>query len=198
MTNHQSSSIADGNLQEFFNERLLKAAQNQSYSISPLALTYITSVFVAFHETARFFAQKGVRIPVLADMLGEALDADFYRRVTILRQLGDTSLMVSGYFPEALSSRRCVDLQYYQKMGEIAYSHLSELSENVNVFEELSGRFNKMSNLINEVAENLGGRDYSILKLIELYVNTGSERIFEKLKESGIFPLRPNKDDFSL
>lgn len=188
----RNPTIIEGNLRQFFDKLLVEAAENQNVRLSPFVLDYVTELLVTFHETARLFIQKGVRVPVLADMLSDAMEADFHRRITILRQLGDTSLMVSGFFPEALS-RRCMDLEYYQRMGEIAYSHLGSLSEEVNIFDELSQRFFKLSDLIHEISEQTHGKDYSFLKLIEFYMNTGSDRVFKELKKNGIIPLRRKK-----
>ena len=193
----RDSAILSSDLRTYFNGLLSDAAENQRLDISPHAFQYVTDLLVAFHETARLFAQKGVRVPVLADMLVQAMEADFHRRVSILRQLGDTSLMVSGFFPEALS-RRSTDLNYYQKMGEVAYSHLSSLSEEMNVFDELSMQFQRLASLINEVSENTHQREYSLLKLLEFYTNTGSDRVLERLKRQGVIPLHQKKDPFIL
>lgn len=193
MDRPRDMSIAEGNLRIFFSELLHQAVENQRASVSPHALHYVTELLVAFQETARLFVQQGVRVPVLADMLHDALEADYHRRVTILRQLGDTSLMVSGYFPEALS-RRSVDLRYYRKMGEIAYSHLSSMSNNANVFDELSDRFINLSDILNEVSDKIYQKNYTIMKLLELYTSSGSERVFEDLKRQGVIPLHRKGD----
>ncbi|MBN8554272.1 MAG: hypothetical protein J0L93_02410 [Deltaproteobacteria bacterium] len=190
----RDTSIVEGNLQHFFGSLLIAAAENQRANISPHALDYLTKLLVYFQETAQLFNQKDVRIPVLADMLSEALDADLYRRITLLRQMGDTSLMVSGYFPESLS-RRSVDLAYYQKMGGIAYYHLGSLSEEESIYNELSERFIKLSEILNEVSEQTQSKDYSISKLLEFYSQTGSDRIFEKLKKQGVIPFKSPKKD---
>lgn len=185
---HHSSQILEGNLHQFFSELLVGAAEHQKLSISPNATKYVTDLLVAFHETAALFAQEGVRLPVLADMLSEALDADFHRRVSLLRQMGDTSLMVSGFFPEALA-RRSLDIHYYQRMGEIAYSNLSTISVETSVYSELSQRFINLSHLLNEVSEQIHAKNYPVSKLVEFYTATGSEYILDQLKQQGVIPL---------
>jgi hypothetical protein len=190
------SGIVDGDLHGFFNSLLIETAENRKVIISPNVTNYVTDLLVAFHETASLFAQEGVRVPVLTDMLTEALEADYRRRITIFRQMGDTSLMVSGFFPEALS-RRALDINYYQKMGEIAYSHLGSLTVEVNVFDELSQRFMKLSELLNEIADSIHAKNYPVSKLLEFYTNTGSEHVLEQLKKQGIIPITvKKKNDF--
>lgn len=183
------SGIVSENLRDFFGGLIHSAAENQSLRLSPALFAYVTDVLVEFNETAKLFAQAGVRIPVLADMLSDALDADLYRKITLLRKMGDTSLMVSGYFPEALA-RRTIDLSYYQKMGEIAYSQLGSLTSEASIFEDLSEHFVRLSHLIGEVSEATGPKSYDLLKLIEIYMKTGSDRALEKLKRQGVVPLR--------
>lgn len=194
-SDRREPTIVTEDLRHFFNHLLVEAAEQQGTAISPHAIHYVTDLLVAFQNTARLFVQQGVRVPVLADMLSDALDADFHRRVTILRQLGDTSLMVSGFFPEALQ-RRAVDLTYYKKMGEIAYSHLGALSEEINIFDELSEQFISLSEMINGVSEATLTKDLTLQKLLEQYMTTGSERSFERLRQQGVIPLRPYRKGF--
>ncbi|MDB5037266.1 MAG: hypothetical protein JWQ35_794 [Bacteriovoracaceae bacterium] len=190
---HQGG-IVEGNLHQFFNSLLVEAAEQHRVKISPTATQYVTDLLVAFQDSAKLFAQDGVRIPVLADMLLEAMDADHRRRITILRQMGDTSLMVSGFYPEALS-KRSIDLSYYQQMGEIAYHHLSSITTELNVFDELSERFIKLSSLLNEISEQLHAKNYSVTKLMEFYTNSGSQHILEQLKKQGVIPLPRKKTE---
>lgn len=190
--NPRDPTIFTGDLRQYFNHLLLQAAEQQRSSFSHHALNYVTELLVEFQDTARLFVQRDVRVPVLADMLNDALDADFHRRVTILRQMGDTSLMVSGFFPEALS-KRAVDITYYQKMGEIAYSHLGTLSDDVNIYDELSERFIALSALINDVSEATLTRDITTEKLLDQYMTTGSDRSLERLKRQGVIPIRSAK-----
>lgn len=187
--NGSSAGIVEVNLRDFFYGLIRSAVDNQKAQVSPTAIQYVTDVLVQFSETARLFAQQGVRVPVMADMLSDALEADFYRRIAILRQMGDTSLMVTGYFPEVLS-RRSVDLSYYRQMGEIAYYHLGSMTEEESIFEELSHQFQDLSRLINEVAEQTHQRSHHLLKLIELYQRTRSDHALEKLRRQGVIPIR--------
>lgn len=186
------SSLLDGDLRAFFGRALKNAAQNQKMDIPQEVFGYVVELLVQFHETANLFVQEGVRVPVLADMLMEALEADFHKRVSLLRHMGDTSLMVTGYFPEALS-RRCVDFNYYQSMGETAYSHLGALTDDLNIFDKLSERFLKVSELINEVSEMTLQRHDSVNRLLDAYIQLGSERAYRKLKEKGLYPFKARK-----
>lgn len=187
--NRPQSGIVSENLRDFFGGLIQSAAEAKRPQLSPALISYVTDVLVDFHETAKLFAQAGVKVPVLADMLSDALEADLYRKISLLRKMGDTSLMVSGYFPESLA-RRTIDLSYYQKMGEIAYSQLGALTSDRSIFEDLSYHFVHLSRLIGDVAETIAPKGYDLLKLIEIYMKTGSDRALEKLKRRGVVPLR--------
>ncbi len=188
-------SIIEGDLHGFFGDLLVSASANQKLLLSEKARGYVTDLLVHFQDTEHLFSQEGVRIPILADMLHQAIDADFHRRVSILRQMGDTSLMVSGFFPEALT-RRAVDLNYYQRMGETAYQQLSSLTTQVNVYDELSERFIKLANVLNEISEQVHGKNNSLSKLLEFYSATGSERALEQLRKQGVIPIQSKDDPF--
>ena len=188
----QGSSISDGDLQQFFQRMLLEANENQQGQVSHHAISYVTELLVAFHETAKLFEAEKSRLPVLADIFSKALESDRFRRFSLLRQLGDTSLMLSGYFPEAIT-RRSVDLDYYQNMGKVAYSHLDSLSNDLNIFCELSDQFISLSRVINEVSENTHERAEPVQALLDYYMSTGSHHVLEKLKKKGVIPLHPKK-----
>jgi hypothetical protein len=197
MPQFDSGGIVEKSLRDYFLGLVSEAAKTHNDVFSPQAVHYVTDVLVHFHETARLFVQTGSRVPVMAEMLSHALEADFYRRIVLLRQMGDTSLMVSGFFPEAVT-RRSVDLGYYQQMGEIAYSQLGSMSGEPSVFDELSERFRELSGLINDVADVTSQRSTHLLQLVEMYQRTKSEHTLEKLKKQGVIPLnRPKRDPLS-
>ena len=182
-------SIVEGNIHTFFQELLLDAAKGQHAEVSLHVLSYVTDMLVEFQQSARFFHGTEARMPVLVDLLTDALEANDHRRISLIRHMGDTSLMLSGYFPAAIS-KHGMNIKYYQHMGEIAYAQLGALSEDYNVFDELSDQFVLLSDLVNEVSEQTQSSHDSLLKLLEKYWTTGSEKAFEKLKQQGIVPLK--------
>lgn len=58
--------------------------------------------------------------------LGEAMNSPGDRRIEVYRKLGDASLFNCGFF-RGYISRRLVDADYYQDVGRLAYSKLSQL-----------------------------------------------------------------------
>ncbi len=186
--------IITGDLEAFFASLLREAARRQRLSPSPFAFDYVSNLFVRFADADVLFSQEGVSLPVLADMMHEARDADVYRRISILRRLGDTSLMISGYFPEALN-RRNVDVRYYVQMGEVAYAQLDDLSDTGSVYGELSAQFINFSELIQDVSVEIRTIDSRPEELLEMYSTSRSPGILKKLQSKGIFPISPKKEN---
>lgn len=184
-------SIVLGDLQSFFDELLYSTAEKRKENFSPMAFTYVSKLLVKFHHSENFFHADSGKIPTLADLMAEAMEADLVRRVSLLKRLGDTSLMVGGYFRDSIS-RRGLQQSYYVQMGENAYSHLSDLSEAKNVFEELAEGFQRVSNLLSVISESIRLQQVSTLELLKMVDQSNSDIAKEKLKEQGIhsFPSR--------
>lgn len=189
-----SIGICSADLSGFFSKLLFEAAQEKNSSVSPLALSYTSQVLADFSQSQKFFAEVKTRLPVLADMLSEAVEADFYKRVSVLRRLGDTSLMISGYFPEALE-RRSVDRSYYSQMGENAYSQLSTLTEQSNIFDELAVEFVCLAELVNYMAGKLKHRGLSLEEMLNRYELSKHEELLHLLQERGVFPFGKTQKD---
>ena len=126
----------------------------------------------------------------LALMLKRALEGDREARWRNLKQLGDTSLFVSGFFGDSLS-RSLVDVNYYIAMGERAYDALSEEPRAPSgahaLFAELAERFPQLVDLLAEIAELSELRsNRGLLRLYDRFLATGSERIARQLRERGV------------
>ena len=74
-----------------------------------------------------------------------------------LRNLGDVSLFMSGYFADSFP-RRAVDVDYYVSMGEYAYGSLSRRDRDTfaEVFGELSRKFVGFMDVLSDVSEHTG------------------------------------------
>lgn len=64
-------------------------------------------------------------------------------RTLVLKEVGDTTLVVTGFFPESIG-RTLVNAEYYQGLGRTAYRELSgRLSQSAlsDIYDELAVRF---------------------------------------------------------
>jgi len=121
------------------------------------------------------------------------LDVDAGERVKNLKQVGDQSLYVAGFFAESLS-RSLVDVDYYVGIGQNAYAQLARSlggSKTITeVYEELAEKFPKFVDVLAEVrkrttiSEMNGSQDVG--KLYEIWLRTREEWIEKKLRALGV------------
>jgi hypothetical protein len=108
-------------------------------------------------------------------------------RVRRLKQVGDTSLYVSGFFAESLG-RRLVDVDYYASIGSSAYSELAgrlagSLTE---VYRELSARFPAFVEVLAEVRRRVDFAGADVTRLYEQWLRTRDAWIEKKLRALGV------------
>ena len=113
----------------------------------------------------------------LALRLADAKFGPPAERVRTLKEVGDTSLYVAGFFAESLS-RKLVDVDYYVGMGRGAYAELAG---------ELSG---SLTEVYRELADNFPAfvdfASADLMKLYEQWVRTRDAWIEKKLRALGV------------
>jgi hypothetical protein len=174
-------------LGEFFREAVSKAIKSQGVDTSELTEFYLVNLLSEF-------AKGPLPDDPLAIKMCEGLQATPASRAQKLREVGDTSLFVSGFFPDSLN-RSLIDVDYYIGMGEVAYGHLSRMSRGTDsftqVFCELSDKFTRFVSVFAEIAtaNDATGSSVNVLRLYEKYLKTGSDAVLEKLRRHG-FPVQ--------
>ncbi len=138
----------------------------------------------------------------LALLYARAREAALGERVRQLKDLGDVSLYIAGFFAE-FTERSLVDPSYYIAMGGTAYSDLSGLLRMqrqgellAKLYVDLARRFSALVGLLNEIADrsrDAGDGDREVVQLYERWVRTRSERVRRQLVEKGV--VLPNDDD---
>ena len=144
------------------------------------------------------------RVRLTDDPLGPKLanaDIEPAERVRTLKQVGDTSLYVAGFFAESLT-RSLVGVDYYVGLGQSAYAQLARAFGSqprssgggqrtlTEVYEELSANFPKFVDVIAEVrkrtALNELGATADVGRLYEMWLRTRDEWIEKKLRAIGV------------
>jgi len=109
-------------------------------------------------------------------------------RVRTLKQVGDTSLYVAGFFAESLH-RSLVDVDYYVGIGQSAYAQLARslgghsLTE---VYDELAHKFPKFVDVIAEIRKRTDFATSDVGRLYEIWLRTRDEWIEKKLRAVGV------------
>src|SRR5262249_31178656 len=122
--------------------------------------------------------------------LAQALEAGGVRQRASLRQIGDASLFISGFFSDSLR-RKLVDIDYYIQIGGVAYNTLSleESDTFAPAFAELSSKFADFVDVLSEVSERSAcSTNMDLLRLYEKWLKTGSARSGQLLVERGVVP----------
>lgn len=133
------------------------------------------------------FAHARIPDEPLALKLAGSAAAEPAARVKTLKEVGDTSLYVAGYFSESLD-RRLVDVEYYVGLGANAYAQLAgRMAGNLTqVYGELAERFPSFVDVLAEVRRRVDFATSDLIKLYEQWLRTRDEWIEHKLRALGV------------
>jgi len=178
-------------IKDFFRDLLQRAMENQRAQVQPLTELYVVNLLHEYLLSEVLYLQSEdgrLEQKPLAFLLKEALEEAGPARMHMLRRLGDTSLFVSGFFPDSLARRSSlVDVDYYIAMGGRAYDAVGTLAGHRDLWSELSGRFRLLVDLLNEVSERtLASTNAGLVRLYERWMKTGSERLATLLARQGV------------
>ncbi len=190
--------ISTTNLQEHFQNALDESLKQNRVQAEQETVFYIVQLLINFLRSDQLFetTDEGLRIKPLAlhyiDALQHASQQD---RDRALQQLGDVALFISGLFADSLE-RRPIDIDYYIAMGGNAYGCLAENTRTSRrnkvfalVFAELSEKFTKFVDVLGEIGDHANMQcSANILRLYELWLKTGSQRVARRLRALGIDP----------
>jgi hypothetical protein len=170
---------------EFFKDLVDGALAHQRITAGELTSFYVVNLLAGF-------LQRPVEEDdaPLAIRVARALETGGARQRTSLREIGDVSLFMSGFFSDSLR-RKLVDVDYYMSIGGWAYNALSRVDTDTlsPVFGELSEKFVGFVDVLSEVSERTScASNLDLLRLYEKWLKTGSPRSGQLLIERGVVP----------
>ena len=175
---------------EYFKDLIDAALARQHVRANELTAYYLVNLLCRFmRPDARIPFADDSREP-LALRLARALESGGIEQRARLRNLGDFSLFMSGFFSDSFR-RSLVDVDYYKSMGEYAYGSLSRRDEDTfcEVFAELARKFVGFTDVLSDVSERTAmASNTDVLRLYEKWVRTGSRRDGQRLVDRGIVP----------
>lgn len=176
----------------FFRGRVQEAAAHQRAGVSERAVLYLSRMLTDLGHEQDAAPPAG---ETLAELHLRASLAEPAEAVTLLKRLGDWSLLLTGYFREHLARRR-LSPEYCSRMGGGAYQRLERMFPGdvsiAPVFGELAERYDTCVEVIAEVRDEAANRsDSDVLRLYEEWLRTGSPRVAERLRALGVVPGRP-------
>jgi hypothetical protein len=173
---------------EYFKELVDDAIAHQGLAAQELTSFYVVHLLAGFLQCPA--TERGDDDAPLAVRLARALERGGFDQRADLRQIGDQSLFVSGFFSDSLS-RKLVDVDYYASIGECAYHALSRFETDTfsSVFAELGDKFIGFVDVLGEVSERTAcSSNGDLLRLYEKWLKTGSRRAGQLLVERGVVP----------
>jgi hypothetical protein len=176
---------------EFFRDQVEAACQRQNLHPQPLTSYYVVSLLGEFMHLGNSAAGEAMTSnEPLAIQLARSLQSAGIGQRRGLKQVGDVSLFISGFFSDSLR-RSVVDIDYYVSLGGYAYGSLSASADDAlsPIFAELSEKFVAFVGVLSEVSERTSLTSTSdLLRLYEKWIRTGSRRNGELLAQQGIVP----------
>ena len=175
---------------EFFKERVEAACERQKLAPQPLTSYYIVSLLDEFTHLGRGpSAEAMISNEALGVRLARALQSGGIDQRTGLKQVGDLSLFISGFFSDSLR-RSLVDVDYYVTLGGYAYGSLGATSDVLSpIFAELAEKFSSFVDVLTDISERTSlTSDSDLLRIYEKWLRTGSRRNGDLLVEKGIVP----------
>jgi hypothetical protein len=170
---------------EYFKQLVDDALARQRIAAQELTAFYVVQLLAGFLQRPARESDEP-----LALQLARALQSGGEQQRTSLKQIGDVSLFVSGFFSDSLR-RKLVDVDYYVSIGGVAYGTLSRRETDTlsPVFAELAENFAAFADVLSEVSERSSCSSNSdLLRLYERWLKTGSLRSGHLLVERGVVP----------
>ncbi len=175
------------NMQAYFQEALSQALSRSNSTLSQEAQAYLVHLLTDFARSDRVYAgvNRGEE-PVLVLLLERALESPPAEANRIFKQIGDSTLYLSGYFGEKTQASG-VSNSYYMAMGEDAYYRLAQ-NTRVAVYNELSNRFERLVFLLRQVSlHDRKASPEEILGWIEQYQQSKKPELQALLAINGVF-----------
>lgn len=175
---------------EFFKEQVEAACERQHLHPQPLTSYYVVALLNDFTHLGSPGTEAVASNEALGVKLLRALDCGGTAQRLGLKQVGDASLFISGFFSDSLR-RSLVDVDYYVSLGGYAYGSLSGASDDAlsPIFAELADKFVAFVDVLSDVSSRASlTSDADLLRLYERWIRTGSRRSGNLLAEQGLMP----------
>ncbi len=120
-----------------------EAQANTQLVLTENTESYLVFLLMRFSQTTQLMES------VIAMDFLEAMNVSGRRRLELLQDVGDKSLLLCGLFP-GIANKRRVGLEYFSDIGQSAYLTVSELhdSQFADLYLQLSDQFRTMQHVL--------------------------------------------------
>ena len=146
-------------LQAFFFDCLNEVNRKSSRPLPQEVIYYSSTVMDRFGKSRNYFQESKegkMKEKALGKKLLESSCLPRHEQIKELKDIGDTTLFLCGYFSDSLN-RKLVDTSYYQQIGQSSYKKLNVfhpiLFDFKNFYEFIAKTFNSLVTMISIVAQ---------------------------------------------
>lgn len=183
----------------FFHNLVNEAVEERKIKTYPQIKSYLAEVMQHYLHTENLYDQQdssGKRTrKTMTELYLTATQLGAKERVEKLKQLGDSSLYISGFFSDSFQ-RKIIDIDFYIDMGKMAFQSLAQdVDEDTfsKLFNDISEQFLGLVDVLSLISQKAKMTDEdNILRMMDVYAKTGSSLRGETLAEKGVFN-RPDK-----
>jgi len=171
--------IGHSSVEAFFREVLQGSLQRQGLSAGEHTEHYLVGL-LGNYANARITDEPLSLKLVQANSAGD--------RVKVLKEVGDTSLYVTGFFAKSLSSK-LVQADYYMSLGSAAYRELAgRLSGSTvrEVYDELAANFPAFVDVLTDISSQINFAGADVVALYQEWLSTRSNWIEGRLRSLGV------------
>jgi hypothetical protein len=178
----------ESSVEAFFRDEVDRAFKTEGLSPGVMVEHYIVHLLAGY-------AAHPIDSEPLALRLASAVEAPPRERRRQLRQIGDTSLYVSGFWGDSLEEA-AIDVDYYIEMGGLAYGELARLAKSWpagpqdDVFRELALNFVRFVGALALVSHRtaIAASNQDIIRLYRRWQATKSASAAARLAALGVVP----------
>lgn len=175
------SITAHATVDEFFRDILQDALSRQGVSASEPTEFYLVGLLGEY-------AKGRVMDRPLSLHLVESGHKGTGERVKALKEVGDTSLYVTGFFADSLE-RKLVGVDYYVDLGQAAYGELAtrlQSSTVAEIYDELSDNFPRFVDVLGEIRRHVSFAGSDVVRLYEEWTRNRSDWVEARLRALGV------------
>ncbi len=175
---------------EFFHEVVSEALSARQLAASEPAGWYLVNLLGELTTSRLTDEPLALKLAAANDGSGGG------ERVKKLKEVGDTSLVLAGFFAESLG-RGLVDVDYYVSLGKNAYAQLARQLAGAGkakrgnksipeVYDELAQKFPAFVEVLAEVKKRVDFGQSDVGRLYEVWLRTRDEWVENKLRDAGL------------
>ncbi len=167
-------------VQGFFHEIVGEALRDSEVQASSVTEKYLV------HLLGEYASARITDEPLSLKLVTKSEPAE---RIRALKEVGDTTLYITGFFAESMT-RKIVDIDYYVGLGEAAYAELGRRFQSQSnmgcVYTELAQKFPEFVDVLSCARSLVSFGNDDIVSLYSAWQQSRSKWMAKRLRLAGV------------